>query len=341
MPDDILAPYDYTLPEELIAKRPASPRDAARLLVYTAAQKGITDTIFSRIESFLPHDALIVLNDTRVLPARVHFTKSTGGAVALLYISHTDSASLWWSPKPLRPGEKLSCGPYSLSVIERSPDGYTCSLPTAPEELFTFLETYGTTPLPPYIKNTPLSEEEARTEYQTVFAQTRGSVAAPTASLHFTPELLHTIKKTHEVISVTLHVNRGTFAPVSELQLAQNALHSEWYHVSQPAINAIRTARDTGRPIIAVGTTVIRVLETIARDERWEAHSGTTDIFIRPPQRLQLVTGCVTNFHVPRSSLLMLIATMTGRGELMRIYTHAIAEHYRFFSFGDAMLILP
>ncbi|MEK7600701.1 MAG: tRNA preQ1(34) S-adenosylmethionine ribosyltransferase-isomerase QueA [Patescibacteria group bacterium] len=341
MPDDILTSYDYALPEELVAQWPASPRDTARLLVYRKTTGDITDTTFSRLGDFLPPHALIVLNDTKVLPARVAFTKSTGGTVALLYISHTDTTSLWWSPKPLKAGDTLSCGSHAITVIERTADGYTCSLPAPAEELFSFLETYGTTPLPPYIKHSPLSESEARAEYQTVFAQEQGSVAAPTASLHFTPELLERIKKEYEVVSVTLHVNRGTFAPVTDTQLAQHTLHSEWYRITQSAADAIRSARDAHRPIIAVGTTAIRVLETIAHYERWEAHTGTTTLFMRPPQSPQLITGCITNFHVPRSSLLMLIASIIGRNELMRIYAHAITERYRFYSFGDAMLILP
>lgn len=341
MPDDILAQYNYTLPDELIAKQPTTPRDAARLLIYHKQTGEIQDTTFAHVIDALPANALLVLNDTRVLPARVAFTKRTGGTVSMLYIAHTDTTSLWWAPKPLSTGDVLSCGGHTLSVLERTSDGYICSLPVPAEDFFSFLETHGTTPLPPYIKHSPLSEAQARIEYQTVFARERGSVAAPTASLHFTPELLERVRKKYEVVSVTLHVNRGTFAPVTEAHIARNALHSEWYRVTQPTVDAIRRARDAGRPIIAVGTTVIRVLETIARNEQWDAHAGTTTLFLRPPQRPQIITGCITNFHVPRSSLMMLIASIIGRDELMRLYAHAITQRYRFYSFGDAMLILP
>jgi S-adenosylmethionine:tRNA ribosyltransferase-isomerase len=226
-------------------------------------------------------------------------------------------------------------------VIGRTENQYIFKPSFPISRIIAILMRHGTTPIPPYIKHSPLSEKKLRTEYQTVFARVRGSVAAPTASLHMTPRLFRALKKAgHEVRYVTLHVGLGTFAPLTENQLATGKLHTEQYSIAAPTARALNAAKKAGRPIIAVGTTVARTLESAARGTaRLTVPRGATDIFIRPGYAFSFVDGLITNFHVPRSSLMMLVAALVGREKILEIYRTAIQKKFRLFSFGDGMLI--
>lgn len=342
--EDTLALYDYTLPPELIANAPAHPRDSAKLLVFDRTKKNHADAIFRDIGDFLPKNALLVLNDTKVIPARLPVKRATGGIVKLLILDAKPDAIHTLSPKILKPGEVLSIGDdATLTVIDRNNDDHWLLKPEFPmTQWHAILDKYGETPLPPYIKDCPLNETERRREYQTVFAKSEGSIAAPTASLHFTPELLTNLRHQGiETATVTLHVHLGTFAPLTEEQWNNGTLHHETFviHPDQSAI--IAKAIKDRRPVIAVGTTALRTLES-AFDAKGNLIkvSGETDLFIREGYAFNVVTGLITNFHVPRSSLLMLVAAFVGREDILALYRHAMEERYRFYSFGDAMLIL-
>ncbi len=339
---DVLRAYDYVLPERLIARSPASPRDAARLLVYERSTGTVSESTFRSLRDFLPEHSLLVLNQTKVIPARLRLIRSTGGSVAALYLGARDGLVRFLANKRLRLGEELAVGEYRF-VVEGSEGKEWLLRPSFPVgEALVVLESHGETPLPPYIKESPLSEQERRSEYQTVFARDAGSIAAPTASLHFTEALLEELRR-HGVqtASVTLHVHLGTFAPLTEEQWDAGALHREEYVIPPASANLIHTAKREGRRVIAVGTTCVRTLESAA-DEcgRLVRTSGETDLFIREGYRFRIVDGLITNFHVPRSSLMMLVAALVGREKLMELYRTAMEKEFRFFSFGDGMLVL-
>jgi S-adenosylmethionine:tRNA ribosyltransferase-isomerase len=340
--DDILAPYDYAFPPELIAVSPAHPRDSARLLVHDRSTGKTSFSTFAHITDYLPKNAVLVFNRTKVIPARMHLTKQTGGMIEALYLgSHGSTVRVMASGK-MTEGDRLAwTDSHSFTVAQR--DGKYAELqPSFPiTDLYRFLERYGETPLPPYIKDSPLSESERRTEYQTVFAKQEGSVAAPTAGLHFTPELLERIEAHGCAIRyVTLHVNLGTFAPVTEEHLKAKKLHEEWYEIDEETAAFLNQAKAEGRPVIAVGTTSVRTLESATINRRLQNLSRITDIFIDEQDDLHFVDGLVTNFHVPRSSLLMLVSAFIGRETLLDLYRQAIDRKFRLFSFGDGMLIL-
>ncbi len=340
--DDVLRSYDYELPERLIARSPASPRDAARLLVYERAGGTTRESTFRSLGDFLPKGALLVLNQTKVIPARLRFSRTTGGAVAALYLGMRDGAARFLANKRLRPGEELAVADRRF-VVEGSEGKEWVLRPSFPAgEMLSVLERHGETPLPPYIKESPLTEEERRREYQTVFARDAGSIAAPTASLHFTEALLEELRRRGvETASVTLHVHLGTFAPLTEEQWDAGALHREEYEIPPASVALVHAAKREGRPVIAVGTTSVRTLESAA-DEcgRLVKTSGETDLFIREGYRFRIVDGLITNFHVPRSSLMMLVSALIGRETLLRLYRTAIEKEFRFFSFGDGMLLI-
>lgn len=343
-----LARYDYRFPPELVARAPAHPRDTARLLVYNRKTNRVALDVFKNIGRHLPPRSLLVLNETKVIPARLTLQKPTGGLVRVLYLGHDRRHVRVLADRRLTPltpltlsGESLANFPlkirgtkggYSFVVVRRTPAGHYLLKPSFPTaRILDVLTRHGATPLPPYIKNTPLDETHARKEYQSVFARTPGSVAAPTASLHFTKRLLRELRRQgNEIAYLTLHVNLGTFAPVTDDQLRRGRLHAEHFTVPHQTSAAVNRAKRAGRPIIAVGTTVVRALES---------KRSPTTLFIRPGFRSKTVTGIITNFHVPRSSLLMLVAAMTGRSKLLTLYHHAIRNRFRLFSFGDAMLI--
>lgn len=334
-PDWDPAAYAYDVPEGLVAHEPASPRDAARLLVYDRATKGIEHATFRNFPRFLEPGSLLVLNDTRVIAARFEVRKPTGGTARVLYLRMRGGLMEALADRQLPIGASLlAADARKIHVIGK--EGSVYVLKPEFDDVASFLEAHGATPLPPYI-DTPLAPEAARAEYQTVFARRDGSAAAPTASLHFTEELLAELReKGVRIAYVTLHVGLGTFAPLTEEAVAAGALHGEWYEVPEGTAAAIAETKAAGRPVVAAGTTVARTLEASGG----KAGSGETDLFIRPGYAFRVADRLVTNFHVPRSSLMQLVASLTGREELLRVYDEAIERKYRFFSFGDAMLVL-
>lgn len=337
-----LAPYDYDYPAALIAQKPAAPRDAARLLVYHRGSGRIVWDNFRNLAKHLPPRSLIILNDTKVLPARLTLKKATGGAVRFLYLATEGSLVRGLADRKLAVGATLRLDrTLSFEVRARSGDGYLLQPSFPASKIVEVLERYGAPPLPPYIKHSPLTAAEIKEKYQSVFARVRGSVAAPTASLHFTPRLLAALEKAgHEIRYVTLHVNLGTFAPLTEAKLRQGKLHRETFSVSKSAAAAAAKAKKARRPVIAVGTTVARVLEAAADGHgRLRAARGQTDMFIREGYRFKCVDGLITNFHVPKSSLLMLVSALVGREKLLGLYKKAVAKKFALFSFGDGMLI--
>jgi S-adenosylmethionine:tRNA ribosyltransferase-isomerase len=339
--DELLNSYDYPIDQSSIALTPASPRDSAKLLVYTRATDSMQESTFAHIAEYIPKNALLVFNDTKVIPARVYATLPTGGKIEILctqFLQNGIARALM--NKRQEVGTVLSIGTYSIHVVDATEKEYTIRIEgTTWKDL---LDEYGTIPIPPYLKQTPMSESELRAEYQTIFAAHDGSVAAPTASLHFTDTVFASLHdRGIEYTFVTLHVNLGTFAPLTEEHISHNALHTEEYVVSLEAQEIIQKALDENRPIIAVGTTALRTLETITSfNKKITSTRGTTSIFIHDDYTFKAITGLITNFHVPKSSLMMLVASLIGREKLLELYAYALKHNYRFFSFGDGMLIL-
>ncbi len=342
-----LKKYAYRLPSELVAQTPAKPRDAARLLVYNRRSKKIKFDRFFNLAGYLPKNAVLVFNQTKVWPARLTIIKPTGGKVKILYIDADKKSGLIKiiSNKHLPVGERVDflrgrAKNQHLKVIGKK-NGFYYLRPNFPISQITKIMTkYGVTPLPPYIKNSPLSEIQRRKEYQSVFAKTGLSVAAPTASLHFTKRLINQLQKQGIGIAfVQLDVNLGTFAPLREEQIKSGKLHQEFYRINKSTARFLNQAKAAGRPIIAVGTTVVRTLESAAKNQRLTKLTGNTDLFIKENYKFKFVDGLITNFHVPKSSLLMLTSAFVGRKKLFDLYKQAISKNFRFFSFGDGMLI--
>lgn len=335
--------YAYAFPPELLATEPAQPRDAARLLVYSRAKGTRALSTFAHIARFLPENAVLVFNETKVVPARFYGVRASGGKVELLYVGLRAGLVHVLANRQLQAGEKIVAqdGSVEFGVEEKLEKGYALSASIPLQEFEDFLFRAGTTPIPPYIKNTALSEDRLREEYQSVLAKHAGSSAAPTASLHFSEELLTELAAAGIAIEkVTLHVGLGTFAPLTEKQIATGTLHAEHYAIDSDVADRLWAYKQAGRPIIAVGTTVVRTLESAAAGGALTALSGDTQLFIYPPYQFQFVDGIITNFHVPESSLLMLVAAFIGKETLFQLYAHAIQERFRLFSFGDGMLLL-
>lgn len=331
--------FYYELPEELIAQSPAEVRSASRLLVYNRKTKTIEDRVFSDITDYLNPGDVLVRNTTRVIPARLYAHRSdTGGAMEFLLLKRLDERRWECLVKPGRrakPARSFKINDeLSATVLEVCDDGNRI-IRLDYEGIFEeVLERAGEVPLPPYITERVADKER----YQTVYAHENGSAAAPTAGLHFTEELLESIrKKGVEIADVLLHVGLGTFRPVSVENVEEHHMHSEYYECSEEAAEKINAARKNGGRIIVVGTTSCRTLESITDDGGIvHAGKGNTDIFITPGYRFKAVDALITNFHLPESTLLMLISAFSSREEVMRVYEHAINERYRFFSFGDA-----
>lgn len=339
--EQLLRLYDYVLPKERIALRPASPRDAARLLVYDRKTHEVVVRTFRQLGEWLPPRSVLVLNNTKVIPARLMVYKPTGGKVELLYLGFIRNHITVLADRRIEPGWELR-GPHGLTLTVLRHDGHEYTLrPSIPVPAFLRLLNHdGSTPLPPYLRHSPLSEGERRVMYQTVFAKRAGSVAAPTASLHFTDRLLKSLRQQGIAVEyVTLHVGLGTFTPLTVKHLKTKKLHIETYEISTAAAAGLNRYRATGRPIIAVGTTVARVLETAAVRGCLTSGRRSTDIFITPGYTWKYTDGLITNFHVPRSSLMMLVAALVGRERLLALYQYAIKNKLHFFSFGDGMLI--
>jgi len=339
--DKILNKYDYRFPAELIANKPAHPRDSAKLLVYDRKTEAVNFDTFKNLGKYLPVGSVLVLNDTKVLPARLPLKKETCGAVKILYLETVGKNIKALSPKKLRVGEKLLLPDGKYFTVTDVRDGEYLLRPSFnAKEIYSVLKKYGETPLPPYIKNVPLTEKKIREEYQTVFAKVLGSVAAPTASLHFTKGLLNNLKKQGvKTVYVTLHVGLGTFAPLTEENLKTGKLHAEYYEISPKTALALNDAKKNGKRIIPVGTTALRTLESACVGGKLKKLSGETELFIKEGDSVKFVDGLITNFHVPRSSLLMLAAALLGRKKLFELYRLAIDKKFRLFSFGDGMLI--
>lgn len=335
--------FYYELPEELIAQSPAEVRSASRLLVYNRKTKAIEDRVFSDIIEYLNPGDVLVRNTTRVIPARLYAHRpDTGGAMEFLLLKRLDERRWECLVKPGRrakPARSFRINDeLSATVLEVLDDGNRV-IRLDYEGIFEeVLDRAGEVPLPPYITERVADKER----YQTVYAHENGSAAAPTAGLHFTAELLESIeKKGVEIADVLLHVGLGTFRPVSVENVEEHHMHSEYYECSEEAAEKINAARKNGGRIIAVGTTSCRTLESIT-DENGIVHpgKGNTDIFITPGYRFKAVDALITNFHLPESTLLMLISAFSSREEVMRVYEHAINERYRFFSFGDASFFI-
>ena len=336
--------FDFDLPEELIAQTPLEVRDASRLLILDRKKRTLTDSHFDHIlDQLQPGDAL-VMNNTRVLPARLYGQKpDTHGHVELLLLKNTQGDQWEVLAKPakrLRVGTKVEFGDGRLkaTVVEELEQGGRIVEFSYEGIFLEVLESLGEMPLPPYIHE----KLEDRERYQTVYAKENGSAAAPTAGLHFTEDLLQKIEaKGVHLVYLTLHVGLGTFRPVSVDNLDEHEMHSEYYQFSQEAADTLNQVKAKGGRVIAVGTTSIRTLETIGNkfDGQLKADAGWTNIFIKPGYEFKVVDAFSTNFHLPKSTLVMLVAAFAGREFVLEAYRHAVEERYRFFSFGDAMFL--
>ncbi|MBC1932659.1 tRNA preQ1(34) S-adenosylmethionine ribosyltransferase-isomerase QueA [Listeria seeligeri] len=336
--------FDFVLPEELIAQTPLLDRTSSRLMVLDKATGEIKDQHFTDILSYLHEGDALVLNDTRVLPARLHGTKDETGAHIEVLLLKQKEGNAWETlvkpAKRIRQGATITFGDGALKAtcLEELEHGGRILEFSYEGIFYEVLEQLGEMPLPPYIKE-QLADQD---RYQTVYAKENGSAAAPTAGLHFTEDLLAKIKsKGVEIIFVTLHVGLGTFRPVDVEDTANHKMHSEFYRLTEEAAERINKVKETGGKVVAVGTTSIRTLETIASRHEGElvAESGWTEIFISPGYTFQAVDALITNFHLPKSTLIMLVSALSDRNKILTAYNHAVEEQYRFFSFGDAMFI--
>lgn len=331
-----LSDFDFVLPQELIAQLPLAERSTSRLLHVATP---IVDRVFTElVDQLMPGD-LLVFNDTRVLKARFFGVKETGGKVEVLVERVIDNrnvhAQIRASKTPL-PGMKIRLADaFDVTVGERAGEFYELQFP---DDVFALIEAHGRLPLPPYIEHTADAFDETR--YQTVYAKTPGAVAAPTAGLHFDEALLAKLKaKGINFAYVTLHVGAGTFQPVRTENLAEHNMHSEWYTIAQQTVDAVQAALAVGRDVVAVGTTSMRALESASQSGTLLAGSADTRLFITPGYQFKTVTRLITNFHLPKSTLLMLVSAFAGYDAIRAAYQHAIAQRYRFFSYGDAMLL--
>jgi len=331
--------YDYELPEGFIATTPVHPRDHAKLLVYNRKTDTITHTTFQHLLDFVPKECDVFLNDTRVIKARIFGKKESGGKVELLFNKPLDAHHylVLIRGKVKVDTELFFDDALIATVIKLNEDGSRVVTFTHKEkeirfeELVLVLDEIGHIPLPPYMHREDNKEDE--TDYQTLFAKNAGAVAAPTASLHFTPELFTALEARHQTYKVTLHVGAGTFKPVEVEAILDHPMHSEYFHISKDAAKVL----DSQAPLLAIGTTVTRTLEYYVRTGKTE---GECDLFLNPHNPPQRVTHLLTNFHLPKSTLIMLVSAFIGREKTLQLYKEAIEKKYRFFSYGDAMLIL-
>lgn len=337
--------FDFELPERLIAQVPLEQRDASRLMVLDKHTGELTDSSFKQIISFFKEGDCLVLNNTRVLPARLFGTKEDTGAKVELLLLKQEAGDRWETlvkpAKRVKKGTVVTFGDGRLKAVctEELEHGGRKVEFHYDGIFYEVLESLGEMPLPPYIKE----QLDDRERYQTVFSKEIGSAAAPTAGLHFTEDILQQLKdKGVQIEFITLHVGLGTFRPVSADEVEEHNMHAEFYQMSEETTAALNSVREKGGRIISVGTTSTRTLETIAgeHDGRFKASSGWTSIFIYPGYEFKGIDGMITNFHLPKSSLIMLVSALAGRENVLRAYNHAVEEEYRFFSFGDAMLII-
>jgi S-adenosylmethionine:tRNA ribosyltransferase-isomerase len=342
-----LSEFDYALPPELIAQHPAHPRDSSRLLVLHRTDGRLEHRIFRDLPEYLTPQDVLVLNDTRVIPARLRGRKPTGGTVEVLLLrplDDPDAGDERWEAL-VRPGRRVGRGTKLQfggalrgEVVESRPDGVRVIAFAAPRGVLAAAREIGAPPLPPYV-HAPLRDPG---DYQTVYAVEEGAVAAPTAGLHFTSELLQRIRESGvSVVMLTMHIGLGTFRPVTAADITAHEMDAEWYDVASDVAVLINERRRSGGRIVAVGTSTVRTLETVAGDGGLiRPGRGWSSLFIYPGYRFQAVDALVTNFHLPKTTLLMLISALAGRETVLRAYGDAIRGRYRFYSFGDAMLIL-
>ena len=331
--------YDYHLPKSHIANEPLYPRDSAKLLVYDRANDTIVHTTFSKLLDFLPVDTSVVINDTRVIKARIFGFKSTGGRVELLFNKPIDAhSSLVFIKGRVKIGSIVKFDDdLTATVLRLNSDGSRVvkfgyqGNPIRFEELVLVLDEIGHIPLPPYIDRQDNADDEI--DYQTLFAKNAGAVAAPTASLHFTPELFKRVEDRHQVERVTLHVGAGTFKPVEAVEILDHPMHSEYFSIPRTTADLL----DSNKKILAIGTTVTRTIEYYSRTKK---RDGECDLFLNPHNPPQRVDYLLTNFHLPKSTLIMLVSSFVGREKTLELYSEAISHNYRFFSYGDAMLIV-
>ncbi|QDT48130.1 S-adenosylmethionine:tRNA ribosyltransferase-isomerase [Symmachiella dynata] len=348
-----LSDYDYELPSELIARQPAEKRDGSRLLVLDRSTGTIEHAHITDLPRYLRAGDTLVLNDTKVLPARLLGKRTaTGGAWEGLYLG-CDADQRWQilskTRGKLQPGESITLLPahpaesaaeFQLTLVERDDDGGWFARPERGGDAVEILRQFGTVPLPPYIER-ELATSDDWQRYQTTYARSYGAVAAPTAGLHFTPQLLAECQQQGVGQEfVTLHVGIGTFRPISVENLDEHRMHEEWCELDETVAQQLRNARSQGGRIVAVGTTSVRTLESAARNGEIAAYQDQTNLFIRPPYTFQAVDALLTNFHLPKSSLLVMISAFASYDLIRQAYAEAIAQRYRFFSYGDAMLIL-
>ncbi|AXA93007.1 tRNA preQ1(34) S-adenosylmethionine ribosyltransferase-isomerase QueA [Massilia sp. YMA4] len=332
-----LSDFDFNLPPERIAQFPLPDRSASRLLHVDGPR--LADRQFTDILALLQPGDLLVMNDTRVLKARFFGVKDSGGKVEVLVERVLDTRTVLAQVRASKspgPGVRIRLAEaFDVTVGERAGEFYTLKFEA---DVFDLIEQYGRLPLPPYIEHAPGEVDETR--YQTVFNKVPGAVAAPTAGLHFDEALLQKLRdKGVNFAYVTLHVGAGTFQPVRTENLAEHKMHTEWYTMPQETVDAVRATRAAGRDVIAVGTTSLRALESASQTGELVAGSADTALFITPGYRFKTVTRLITNFHLPKSTLLMLVSAFAGYDEIRAAYAHAIAHEYRFFSYGDAMLL--
>jgi S-adenosylmethionine:tRNA ribosyltransferase-isomerase len=329
-----LSDFDYHLPTALIAQHPAAQRTGSRLLhvLPTALQDLYFDAV---LDLLAPHDVL-VLNNTKVIKARLFGHKESGGQVEIMVdrlLNTHEALAMVRASKPPKAGSLLRVKEQTLHVLSKIQDQYHLRFEAPASEV---LQAHGHVPLPPYITHTDTAQDQTR--YQTVYAQTPGAVAAPTAGLHFDEFLLAALQHKGVIIAtVTLHVGAGTFAPVRVENVAQHRMHAEWFEVPQATVDVIQSAKAKGARCVAVGTTSMRSLESAARNGQLQACTGDTDIFITPGFQFNVVDALITNFHLPKSTLMMLVSAFAGMQRIKTAYAHAVAQRYRFFSYGDAM----
>ncbi len=336
-----LSDYDYHLPEELIAQFPPKVRGTSRLLIPYEGE--IRDHRFDALVEYLRPGDRIVINNTRVLPARLFGQKETGGKVEIMVerlLTESEILAQIKASKALKPGQKVLIeGVPRLEMVARDENFFQLrTIDGTP--IAQLLETYGHLPLPPYI--TRSDEELDQSRYQTVFNKEEGAVAAPTAGLHFTEELLDQLRaKGVDITEITLHVGAGTFQPIRSENLDEHQMHKEWISVPASAVEEIKATKAAGKRVIAIGTTAVRALESAALSGELRPFVGDTDIFIKPGFEFKVIDGLLTNFHLPKSTLLVLVSTLMGKARIEEIYQHAVKERYRFFSYGDSMLLVP
>jgi len=342
----LISEFDYELPDELIAQDPPEKRESSRMLVANRAENSLNDQQFSSFPKFLKEGDLIVLNNTKVFPARL-FGKSETGAKIELFLVQEIEDRVWETLA--RPARRLKIGKrinfsqdLSAEVLEKTAEGRIVIKFDFTGDFDSILDRIGETPLPPYIKREDGKLDKDRNRYQTVYAKERGAIAAPTAGLHFTPEILDEIESIGaEITEITLHVGYGTFEPVRVEDLSEHKVKPEKFEISEESATALNNARSENRRIIAIGTTTTRALETsVNRNGEFAKGKQIADLTITPGFDFKAINGILTNFHLPKSSLLVLISTFGGYDFIMKSYKHAVEERYRFYSYGDCMLIL-